>query len=67
MGNTVKDIENAVRQLPNDQLQQFHAWFERYAAKKWDEQIESDALAGRLDSLADRALADHKSGKSKKL
>jgi len=32
-----------------------------------DKQIEQDILAGKLDKLAEAAIADHKSGKSKKL
>jgi len=33
----------------------------------WDQQIEADAKAGKLDALADEALADHRAGRSRKL
>lgn len=33
----------------------------------WDRRIEEDIDAGRLDELADEALADHRSGRSRDL
>ena len=67
MSNPVKDLENAVKQLSEDQLQNFREWFERFDAKKWDEKIERDCAAGKLDSLINRAIAEHKDGKTKRL
>lgn len=34
---------------------------------EWDRRIEADALAGRLDALAEKALTDHRAGKSREL
>jgi hypothetical protein len=34
---------------------------------KWDEQIEADVEAGKLDFLADEALKEHSEGKTKPL
>jgi len=67
MARNVKDIENAITQLPQDQLKQFRAWYEKFDSDTWDEQIEKDSAAGKLDALANEAIADHKSGKSKEL
>lgn len=67
MTNTVEDIENAIRQLPPDQLRVFRLWYEKFDSDSWDEQIASDAKLGRLDSFADSALAAHREGKSRKL
>ena len=67
MARTVEEIEKAIMQLPQDQLRQFRTWYEAFDSDEWDEQIERDALSGRLDSLADAAIAAHKGGKSKKL
>ena len=53
---TVQDIENAVAQLPPEELAAFRAWFEAF-----------DAARGRLDQLADEALADHRRGRSREL
>jgi len=67
MAKTVEDIEKAVSELPQDQLRVFRAWYERFDSDAWDEQIEKDAAGGKLDALAEAAIADHKAGKSKKL
>jgi hypothetical protein len=67
MAKTVEDIEKAVSELPQDQLRVFRAWYETFDSDAWDEQIEKDAAGGKLDALAEAAIADHKAGKSKKL
>ena len=67
MAKTVEDIEKAVSELPQDQLRVFRAWYERFDSDAWNEQIEKDAAGGKLDALAEAAIADHKAGKSKKL
>ena len=67
MARTVEDIEKAIAQLPQDQLREFRAWYEKYDSDAWDEQIERDTAAGKLDALAEVAIADHEAGKSKKL
>ena len=63
----VKDIEKAILQLPQDQLQRFRTWYEKFDADNWDEQIADDVSKGRLDDLARIALDDHQAGRSKKL
>lgn len=52
---SVQELEKAVTQLPFPELAQFTVWFEEYQADLWDKQIEADALAGRLDALAEQA------------
>jgi len=67
MERTVEEIETAVAQLPEDQLRQFRTWYGKFDSEAWDEQIEKDVSAGRLDALAEAAIVDHKAGKTKKL
>lgn len=67
MTRTIEDVVKAVEQLPQDQLKQFRAWFQEFDSEAWDEQIEIDMKAGKLDTLAQGAIADHHAGKSKKL
>lgn len=67
MARNVEDIEKAITQLPQDQLKEFRAWYEQFDSDAWDEQIGRDAAAGKLDSLADAAISDHRAGKSKEL
>ena len=64
---TVEEIEQAVTQLSNDQLAEFRAWYEQFDAGAWDRQIEADIAAGKLDAVADAAIADHQAGRTKKL
>ena len=64
---TLKDIENAVAELPPDQLMRFRLWFEEFEAAGFDQRIERDAKAGRLDKLAGQALADFRAGRARDL
>jgi hypothetical protein len=64
---TVQDLEKAVAQLPPEELAAFRAWFEAFDAVRFDERIALDASSGRLDRLADEALADHRRGRSREL
>ena len=64
---SVEELEKAVAKLPSDELARFRAWFEEFAADEWDKQIERDIKAGKLDKLADEAIAEHKAGLSRKL
>lgn len=62
--STVKEIEEAIRNLPQDKLSELRVWFAEFDAALWDEQIEGDVAAGRLDKLADEALDDLRQGRS---
>jgi hypothetical protein len=64
---TAEDIEKAVEQLPPGELARFRAWFEAFDAEQFDAAIERDAPAGKLDALADEALAAHRAGRSREL
>jgi hypothetical protein len=64
---TLEDIEKAVTELPADQLAKFRAWFEEFEATRFDQRIERDAKAGRLDRLAEQALADFRAGRAREL
>jgi hypothetical protein len=64
---TLEDIEKALTELPADQLAEFRAWFEAFEADRFDERIERDAKAGRLDRLAEEALADFRDGRAREL
>ncbi|MCP9774831.1 hypothetical protein [Cyanobium sp. WAJ14-Wanaka] len=60
---TVQAIEAAVEQLAPEQRAQFRAWFDAFDAREWDQQMDQDLGAGRLDWLADEALADLSAGR----
>lgn len=64
---SVEDLEKAIAKLPPGDLARFRAWFEQFDAARFDEKIESDAKAGRLDRLADAALDDIRKGRAREL
>jgi hypothetical protein len=64
---TVEDIEKALSELPPDQVAEFRTWFETFDAACFDERIERDAKASRLDRLAEQALADFRTGRARGL
>jgi hypothetical protein len=66
-GMTTEEIEKAVEQLAPRELARFRAWFEAFDASQFDAAIERDAKAGKLDALAEEALAEHRAGCSRKL
>jgi hypothetical protein len=63
----VENIEREVRNLTPSELAAFRQWFLEFDAQVWDRQIDKDIREGRLDKLADEALAAHRAGKSKEL
>ena len=65
--STIQEIEDAIRQLPEDDLAAFRAWFAEFDAAAWDRQFERDVAEGRLDALADEALRDAREGRCTEL
>jgi hypothetical protein len=63
----IEDLEQQVQALSLDELARFRTWFLEFDWAAWDQQIERDVRAGRLDDLADKALRDHASGKTQLL
>jgi len=60
----VEAIEQEIGNLPPEDLAKFRAWFLEFDAQRWDEQIENDALSGKFNDLAGKALTAHRQGKS---
>ena len=60
-------LEREVRDLSANELASFREWFAEFDAAEWDRQLEEDVSSGKLDRLADAALADHDAGRSRKL
>jgi hypothetical protein len=64
---TAEELEKAVERLPPDELARFRAWFEAFESRQFDAAIERDSRAGKLDALAEEALAAHRAGRSREL
>lgn len=60
---SLRELETAVSNLPAPDLTLFAQWFEEFLADAWDERIEADAKAGRLDRAANEARAEFEAGK----
>lgn len=63
----VKEIENAIASLPPIEIAELAKWFEEFHAQIWDQQIERDVKAGRLDSLLQEAKQDLEAGRCEPL
>jgi len=63
----IEKLEQEVQKLSRTELAAFREWFRTYDSNEWDRQIEEDIRAGRLDKLAEEALAAHKAEKTKEL
>ena len=63
----VQRLEREIEELTSDELAAFRKRFQEYDSAVWDEQIEHDATAGKLDRLAEKALADHDAGRTKEI
>ena len=63
----IEKLENEVQNLSRADLTTFREWFRQYDADEWDQQIEEDVHEGRMDKLAEEALAEHAAGTTKEL
>jgi hypothetical protein len=63
----VENIEQEVQNLTPSELSAFRRWFLEFDAQVWDRQIEEDVRKGKLDKLAEEALAAHRAGKCNEL
>ena len=58
----VKQIENAITQLPAKELAELVSWLEDYHARVWDTRIEKDLEAGRLHALLAEVDEEYEAG-----
>jgi hypothetical protein len=61
---SVEEITAAIEQLTIQDMMRLRDWLVEYAEQLWDEQMERDAKAGRLDALAKEALEELRAGKT---
>ena len=60
----IESIEQDIERLDDKSFAAFRAWFIDDEHARWDRQIETDSGAGKLDSLIEEALAEHRAGKT---
>lgn len=64
---TAEDIEKAIQRLAPGELRRLRVWFEAFDAEQFDAALGLDARGGKLDALAEEALAEHRAGRSRDL
>ena len=64
---SLNELETAVAHLTRKELTAFARWFEEFLADDWDEGIEVDIRAGRLEEAGRQADADFEAGRCKPL
>jgi hypothetical protein len=60
-------IEQDVQNLSPEDLADFRKWFQSYDAALWDQQLERDVDAGKLDKLRDEAISEHGARRTREL
>lgn len=63
----VQAIEQQIKNLSAREFAELREWVFEYDWAEWDQQIERDSTAGKLEKLFAKARADHSAGKSTKL
>jgi len=67
MTRAVEELMRRIESLSSEELHEFRACYQEFDAQAWDDEIASDALNGRLDSLSSGALADYEAGRATRL
>ena len=62
--STVEQIEAAIQKLPREEFFRLRDWMRDRFDDEWDKQIEEDVRSGRLDRVAQEALAEYRAGKT---
>lgn len=63
----IDDIKSAIEKLPDADVARLREWLAEMDAQRFDEHIERDAAAGKLDHLMEQAKANYAAGKRKEL
>ena len=58
--STVQEIEAAISKLSETDFAELRDWI-------WERDIERDAVSGKLDYVAEEALQEHRTGKTRRL
>jgi hypothetical protein len=58
----VEEIEAAIESLPPEEYRRIIEWFRVHEERRWDEQMDADSVAGKLDFLFDEAERESAAG-----
>ncbi|MGL5508394.1 MAG: hypothetical protein ACRC2J_16935 [Microcoleaceae cyanobacterium] len=59
---TIEQIENAILNLSEQDFTKLRNWLLDLDYQQWDEKLEKDIIDGKLDALAEEALAEFEAG-----
>jgi hypothetical protein len=65
--STVAEIEQAIEKLDPKEIRRVGDWLDELRERLFDERIEADAKAGKLDKLMEEAKQDYLAGRCKPL
>jgi len=60
-------LEQEIKKLNPNELSAFREWFKNFDSESWDKQIDEDIKKGKLDQLANKAIEEHTSGRTKEI
>lgn len=63
----LEQLERKIKNLSQSDFEKFREWFMEYDWENWDESIEKDLNAGKLDQLISEAKEEFKTGKAREL
>ncbi len=58
----LEEIETAITGLPPEDYRRFVDWFRTREQTRWDEQMDQDSVAGKLDFLFGEAQSESEQG-----
>ncbi|MBL1209804.1 MULTISPECIES: hypothetical protein [Geminocystis] len=59
---TIEQIEKAILNLSEQDFSKLRNWLLDLDYQQWDQQLEQDIIDGKLDALAQEALAEFEAG-----
>ncbi len=65
--SSVEEIQSAIVSLAPEEYARLREWFIERDWEQWDQQIEADAQAGKLDFLIAEAMAEKAQGQLRNL
>jgi hypothetical protein len=63
----IEEIQAEIELLPQDKFIQLRRWFAEKDWERWDEQLEQDSHAGKLDFLLEEAQSAKAKGQLREL
>jgi len=60
--SNLEQIEDAILSLPSHEFEKLRLWVIDLDYERWDEQLERDIADGKLDALAQEAIAEFHAG-----